>query len=258
MSKPEIRGNWEFMAILEGRAKPVCIGGPDYKFLSKRLWIMPPMSEHSWFARENEQCEVIVMHFASLPVVMRSLISYEKPTRVAISQADIAAIRAIYAEVLPHYEHPGLDCIVWFQKALVDLCIIAVSKNKQTIAPTPDADRSAIIIKSAFDWYRSNLSKSPGIEDISEALNVPVSQLRRIFLARLNQTPMQALRTFALDEACKMMVNSSLCLKEISSKCGFAKYAHFHRAFRGQFRVPPVEWRENRFYGVKGFKTHRL
>ncbi len=245
------------MAILEGRGKPICPGGPSYKFLPKRLWIMPPMSEHAWRVRENEQCEIIVMHFASLPVGMQSFISYESPTCLALSPADIAALRKVHGEVLPHYEHPDLDCIVWFEKALIDVCILTVSKNKRAMAKST-GDNSSVIIESAFDWYRLNLLKSPNIEDISKGLNIPVSHLRRIFRAKLNQTPTQAFRRLALDEACKMMVKSSLSLKEIASRCGFARYAHFYRAFQCQFRVPPVDWRENRFYGKEGFKPHRL
>lgn len=255
-AEPEIRRNWEFMAILKGHGRPLRPSGEDYKFHSKRLWIMPPMSEHHWRVRENEQCEVVVMHFSSLPDVMQSFISYETPTSVPLSASDIATIRKVHDEVRPHYEHPGIDCIVWFEKALIDLCILVVTKTRHAKAASPDGDHT-LILEKAFDWYRLNLPKSADIEDISKVLDVPVSHLRRIFRVRLNETMTQAFRRLALEEACKLMVKSSLSLKEIANHCGFARYAHFYRAFQCQFHVPPTEWRENRFYGKQGFKSHR-
>ncbi len=250
--EPQVRGNWEFMAVIQGSAKPVFANGTSPRFLEKRLLIMPPMSKHTWCTRKNEKCKVIVMHFASLPTVVERYISKGKPISIPLSPTDIESIRKIYNEVLPHYNQPHLNCIVWFEKALTDLCLLVIRKLRRS-NPLPDQDSNNIKIQQALDWYRANLVNSPKLEDLCKAIDVSMAQLLKMFKAHLNDSPSQVFRWLALNEACTLMSINTLSLKEIAFQCGFDNSAQFYGAFQRHFHVSPSEWRDNRFYGKLGF-----
>lgn len=252
----EVRGNWEFMAIIEGKAKPECSDGANFKFLPSRLWIMPPMSMHRWRLRKGERCEVIVMHFAAIPPRMQHFISYDRVTSLPLNATDIATIRAIHQELLPHYESPNLDCMVWFEKALIDLCILISGKFMGSKA-SARFDDGAVKVQQALDWYRVNLVQSPTVNTLCKALDVSPSRLSKLFKVALKEPPGHAFRRIALDEACRIMVETSLSLKETATMCGFPNSEQFYRAFRQQFHITPSKWRENAFYGKKGFRPSR-
>ena len=252
----EVRRNWEFMAIVDGRAKPHCADGSNFRFLSKQLWIMPPHSRHSWTVPKNSKCRVIVMHFANLPEVMQHYISYEKPTHIRLTTDDVTTLEKIYNEVHPHYQLPKLGCIIWFEKALVDLCIFITGKLRHKIQRTC-YDSTAIKIQQAQDWYLTNLVRSPKVEDVARALDISTTMLNRIFKSRLKKKTSRALQQLALEQSCRLMVESTLSLKEIAFQCGFVNPGQFYRAFQKHLHVPPSEWRENRFYGNLGLKSNR-
>jgi len=253
-----VRANWEFMAVVNGRAKPIFDDKIDSSFLSRRLWVMPPMSKHTWSTPRSEKCEVVTMHFASLPpVVEYSYFRQRKPLCIPITPADIATIKGIYNAVLPHYKRPHIGSAVWFEKALIDLCILVVQKlDPKASSPRP-AD-SSDKLHQALDWYRANAFRSPTISDLCKAVDVSETNIRKMFKAALNDTPIHALQWLALNDACMLMATTTLSLKEIASRCGFVNSAQFHRAFKRHFQMTPSEWSSNRFYGKLGFKPHQI
>ncbi len=252
---PEVRGNWEFMAIIGGRAKPVFVDGTAFRFFRRRLWVLPPMSRHGWCTGNGERCEVIVFHFAAVPDVMERLLSFDRPASIPLSPSDISSIRLTHEEVAPHYNEPHVESILAFEKALFDLCILVADKWKRA-KPFQARGTHHIHVQQALDWYRRNLAQAPTLAQIARGLNVSPLQLQAMFRKELKETPAHAFREIALHEACKMMVRSSFSLKQIALHCGFPGYGPFRRAFQERFQVQPNKWRENRFYGDLGFKSH--
>jgi AraC-like DNA-binding protein len=214
------------------------------------------MSKHRWRLRDEKPCEVVVMHFASLPPTMQQFISYDQPTCLRLSASDIAIIRGIHNEALPHYEHPDLECMVWFEKALTDYCILVAGKLMGSMAPA-GFDNSSVKMQQALDWYRANLVHSPTIKDICAALNISTSRLRKIFKVTLKDTPGHSFQCLALDEACRIMAETSLSQKEIAFMCGFRGSDQFYRVFHQRFHISPSKWRENTYYGQQGFRHSR-
>lgn len=251
----ETRANWEFMAIVEGSAKPDYDGNSGSEpFVSKRLWIMPPLSSHRWCTLEGRECKVVVFHFSSIPTVIRQMLGGDKVCVFPLSNDDIEILHRVHQEVTPHYEKPDIRCHIWFEQALLDLCILVAGKIRSDDS-VREIDSASIKVQQALYWYSIHLRSASDLKPLYAALATSKSDLEKLFKNCLNETPQQAFRRVALDQARCLMAESSLSLKEIASHCGFGSVAQLRRACNQLYKVSPQEWRENRFYGKLGFKS---
>ena len=65
------RGNWEFQAVVAGRAAPLLPQGP-LPAGGSCLWVFAPDCPHGWTA--PAPCEVLVYHLAQCPEVLATLV----------------------------------------------------------------------------------------------------------------------------------------------------------------------------------------
>ena len=237
------RPYWEFMAIVEGEACLQTSGGGNRRFYGRRLYVMPPGSNHTWGLRQGQSCEVVVMHFDKIPPGMQKILSDNAPISVPLSAEDAARIRDLCTEVSPHYYRPRMDSDLWHDRVLLKLCIILLI-NGGGAARLSGFNRNAERAQLAIQYYRGHLGKHLTVRDICRAINISPPQLRRIFKEALNETPKEVCTRIALDEACRMAVETPLSLKEISGMCGYAGFSQFFRAFRQCYKMAPETWRK--------------
>jgi AraC-like DNA-binding protein len=58
-----------------------------------------------------------------------------------------------------------------------------------------------------------------------------------------------------IEEACRLMAQTALSLKEVATCCGFHGFSEFHRAFKQHTGQSPSHWRSNRLYRGLGFRS---
>ena len=241
-SVPFSRGCWEFMAILKGEACQQIAGDSTRTFLGNRLFVSPPTSIHTWHVREGESCEVVVLHADALPFGAQICVSKATPFSVPLSPEDIGVIQGLYTRVFPHYFKPRTESTLWTQQAILEICTIFLSKidlNLHSLGIDRNAERSL----QAVQYFREHLSSRMTVRQIAKAVHISTPQLRRIFIQSFNQSPKHVLTNIALDEACRLAIETKLLFKHISSSCGFAGFPQFYRAFRHRFGCSPNEWR---------------
>lgn len=66
-----------------------------------------------------------------------------------------------------------------------------------------------------------------------------VRHLERLFRATLNTTVLAHYRTLRLQEAYRLLIETTASVTEISTACGFASTSNFSKAFKILFTVPP-------------------
>jgi AraC-like DNA-binding protein len=230
------------MAIVDGEACLQSSANIARRYLANRLYVSPPGSKHTWRVREGEKCSVIVMHFETLPLGMQRFFPEVKPFSVPLSPEDADAVREIYLEVAPHYFKPSAQSVLWYQRAVLKLCTLILGKDAPI--PRPDGfDYNAERAQLAIQYYQDHLGDHLTVRNVCQALHISPPQLRRIFRQSFNQSPKDVFTRMALKEACRLAAESSLQLKEIASRCGFAGFNQFYRAFRQRFGSAPDAWR---------------
>lgn len=96
----------------------------------------------------------------------------------------------------------------------------------------------------AFEYIEENYSKELRISDIANAAFVSETYLRRLFVTSCNMSPMQYVKKFRIDTACKMMKNSDSTISEIAYAVGFDNMTTFISNFKKIKGCTPKQWKD--------------
>lgn len=82
------------------------------------------------------------------------------------------------------------------------------------------------------------------LEDIAARAHCSVNHLIALFRQHLQLTPARYLRDVRLRHAERLLTRSSLPVALVAEQCGFVSPFHFSRAFKAQFGLPPLAFRQ--------------
>ncbi|MDQ7051223.1 MAG: helix-turn-helix domain-containing protein [Enterobacterales bacterium] len=82
---------------------------------------------------------------------------------------------------------------------------------------------------------------TPG--DIAGLVNISRRQLERLFSSHLSSTPTRYYLELRLQNARRLLLQTSLPIIEVSIACGFSSAPHFSKCYRDLFNCSPSEER---------------
>jgi transcriptional regulator GlxA family with amidase domain len=77
------------------------------------------------------------------------------------------------------------------------------------------------------------------IEAIARASGASTSTLRRMFLTHLKMTPVEYLQDLRLGRARDLLAKTTLGVKEVAARVGYADALYFSKAFSRRHGCPP-------------------
>ncbi|MGD0192561.1 MAG: AraC family transcriptional regulator [Rhizomicrobium sp.] len=92
----------------------------------------------------------------------------------------------------------------------------------------------------------ANLSQQPPIAKVAQACGLSVSKLIRAFRNTTGMPPHRWLRSYRVERAKDLLLNSGLALGQIAYDCGFSDQSHFTRVFSTIVGATPGAWRRAR------------
>lgn len=99
------------------------------------------------------------------------------------------------------------------------------------------------IMKGPVDYVRQNYRHEISVEKLAQVAHLSVSALERRFRKYLSKTPKQFINEIRLENARRMLVDSSLTISEVAYRCGFSDHSYFSRQFKLLFDEKPSELR---------------
>mgnify|MGYP000435015196 CR=1 FL=1 len=88
-----------------------------------------------------------------------------------LTDADIARLQAIAAELEPHFCEPNFISPVVFQGRLMDLTALALA-DKVTTQPPALSDLASFKVERALSWHTENLARNPSMKEVADAIHV--------------------------------------------------------------------------------------
>lgn len=248
------RGNWEFLAVVRGSIRPVFSGDIVSDFRQRRLWLFPPESPHSWITPAGESCEMWVLHFASIHPLLEGSLPASRMLSMTLDDQGVRLLDSLYRELLPQYRTPGASSALHFESAMLRLCGLFLDRDHE-VSSLPVFDGEAGTVLRALQWHRAHLGSGVRVNDVAAALQISPCHLRRIFLRVRGELPKRVFMRAAIEEACRLMAQSALSMKQVSARCGFGGFSEFYRAFKQYTAQSPSMWRSNRQYRGLGLDT---
>ena len=96
----------------------------------------------------------------------------------------------------------------------------------------------------AIEYMRKHFGEPISLSNVAEMLSLNASYLSRRFKAETGEKLMTYLHTIRMEEACKLLRESDLPIKEIAGKVGIQNYNHFFTLFRRKMGLTPNDFRQ--------------
>jgi len=112
----------------------------------------------------------------------------------------------------------------------------------ETLVP-PHAHASSLILK-ASEAIQDNWQSPLNLESLARRCNMSVSTFQRRWNESMGITPARFALGLRLQEACRLLIETSESITGVANVCGFADEFYFSRCFRRQFGIPPRTYRK--------------
>ena len=130
--------------------------------------------------------------------------------------------------------------------ALVDQVARHRGEESAQASPHPEAR-----VRRLDAYIRANLAQRLPVDDLAKAAGLSVFYFTRMFKAATGRTPHDYVMEVRVEEAQRLVTETSLPMAEIAARLGFANQAHFSAAFRrkrgcapSRLRTPPPSGRK--------------
>ena len=216
------------------------------------IWIIPPGGIHG-FRGTNGELMLFNLLFAAdgLPAPMLDLYVHPGYKNLFFRQAE-EGLTAPYPHLKLKAKQTAemevlLKQYVRYSKNLVAqygifltiiglLCEIAI-QEKRDVQPPLD-------IQKVQRYFSENFASDITIGDLCRLTAMSPSSLQRHFRRVFGTTPAVYLREFRLAAACRLLLNSTRSVKEISALTGFRDPGYFIRIFRRTYHFSPGKYRQ--------------
>ncbi len=97
-------------------------------------------------------------------------------------------------------------------------------------------------VKAAMDYMQSHYSYPITIQEVADYVGVSRSHLFRAFQQCTHQSPKEYLTSLRIEEACRMLDDTSLSITVIANSLGFDNSLYFSKVFRKAMGCSPTEY----------------
>lgn len=238
---PMTRFNWEFYANLRGSLRPTTesVTQPAFE-TAPALWLFPPDNAHGW--QSKRRIDRIVLHFSSVPDVVREACAGPGFLKTTLSPDDVAALRRMGDELKTHYRSPTPASLLLFDRALIDLSLLFL-RGRDFAAALPLETVAVERVQRAVEWYLSHLHQRPTLDALADAVHISTAHLRRQFRLVYGRSPHLVLTNLRLERAAQLLATTDNTLEVVARSSGFNSASDFCRVFKHRFDVYPNEWR---------------
>lgn len=205
------------------------------------MWVMSPQMTFGWRG-DGRDIDRAVFHFASVPVDLAEAAGRKSWLAIPLEDSDIQAIRSLVGELEPHLERPHQYSHLVFERATIDLALIAL-KRQPIRRDTPLSQIATQRVERAIAWYMINMARSPKIFEVANAVNTTPTHLRRLFKKVRGTSPHDAFRELQIKRACDLLATTQQTLDDIAPQCGFCSTTDFARVFRSNLGTTANTWR---------------
>lgn len=233
---PHLHNAIEIVLLLSGRSTALC-DGRYYPIHPGDLFIAFPWQVHGYEGSRN--CEAIVLEIPSSaqPAAFRDVLSQSIPStpllhRETWEHTNINTLIQMGFEEKSRTEPVMLGYV---HLILGKLLPLLVTKER----PTGSANALQNILEYLNDHYTEPLTRT----DLSIAVGYSESYLSHLFTDMLHTTLSDYILSLRLDDARRLLRESSVPISRIAGSLGFGTIRSFNRAFQKKMAMTPSAYR---------------
>ena len=144
----------------------------------------------------------------------------------------------------------GSGEIAWFttsKRPLLDLQgrIVGSYGISRHLEKTSIVLTGMVALKAPVAFIRENYARKISMHELAEVAHLSVSALERRFKKFLSKTPQQYITEVRLENARRLLVETTLPISVVADESGISDPSYFSRIFHKEFSVLPSEFRDS-------------
>ena len=228
--------------MVRGRCAPLLNDTKTPIPVERHFWVFPPETAHGWTANHGEQCSVAVFHFVTVPPLLERIARSCGYLDRSLSPAQARRLVELARELKGPFQHFTEKSQLEFEKAVLELSLLALAPIAfQSTKEQPD--HAVRKVESSLRWFSEHMAEEPKLEQVSQAVHVSPSHLRRLFWQVRRENPLRSFTKLRLQRAKELLSHSDAKLDLVADQCGFSSVADFCRVFKAYNKMSPRAWR---------------
>ncbi|WP_437917665.1 AraC family transcriptional regulator [Sphingobacterium sp. LRF_L2] len=98
-------------------------------------------------------------------------------------------------------------------------------------------------INKILEYIRIHYKYKVKLDDISQVAGMTTNSFCRYFKQKTGKTPVQFINEFRIGQACRLLTETDLTIKEICYDSGFQNFVSFHKIFKEVIKSTPLSYR---------------
>ena len=235
---PGVRDHYLLHLIVSGKGQYVC-NGKTYNVKAGEMFLIKPSQVVHYVADANDPWEYYWVGFnGTYAQKVVSNLPF-KDTSPVYAPKDFDICKEHLYNI---YETSGsnlanstamLGHLYLFLAKLIEEC--------DSISSVASATQSNYVVE-AIKFIQFNYSTDISVDDIANAVGISRSHLYRVFISNLEQSPIDYLTEYRINEACELLKNSNLSISQIAVSVGFFDQFYFSRVFKKIKKIPPSKY----------------
>lgn len=99
------------------------------------------------------------------------------------------------------------------------------------------------LVKALMVYIHEHYAEPISVEDLARAAHISKRLCFRLFREQLHMTPVEYMRSYRLQLACRLLASTDSPITAIASACGLGSSSYFGKLFREQFGCSPAQYR---------------
>jgi AraC-like DNA-binding protein len=154
-------------------------------------------------------------------------------------------IAALGSALLPAFERPGEASSLFIDHVTLAMLTHLCSRYGGTTegAPGRKGGMTRLQLRRAKEFLASHCGENIPLADVARECGLSRGHFIKSFRIATGLAPHQWLQRYRVDEAKRLLLNSTTSIADIASECGFADQSHLTRVFSRLTGDSPAAWR---------------
>lgn len=218
------------------------IGNKELELLPNHFVMIPKNIPHSYSADKQDPWSIYWIHFAGSKA---QFFSSAALTSVHIEKSKTSRTNErfeLFNEILRNMERGfSIETLEYINLILPHILSSFTHLGqfrmiKKVIEKDP--------VQASINFMLENLNRKLKLDDMSGAVNISSSHYSRIFTGRTGHSPIDYFIQLKIQQACRILDNSTKSIAEVSNEMGFEDQFYFSRQFKKVMNMSPREYRK--------------
>ncbi len=236
------QGSKEYILLycVEGEGELI-IGQQVIKIEPNQYVIIPPNLLHHYKSSESKPWSIYWCHFkghkASSLYDFYAENSKPKNRRIPFNEGQTKNFKNVIEILDSSFEQSYLEL------ANITFYFFICSLVYQSEVSSQVQERN--VASKSIEFMKANLGKTLMIDDLAKNENLSVSRYSEIFKAKTGHPPINYYIKLKIQKSCQFLYFTTMTIKEICVKVGFADPYYFSRIFKKIMGISPSKYRQS-------------